>query len=102
VVLAMARGIGETAPVILTAGFTANMNVDPLHGWQATMPTFIFEMIENFGQYPNDVARAFGAGLALMLIVLILFTIARLLGGSAPGELTRRQRRRLKRAAAAG
>jgi len=36
----------------------------------------------------------------LMLIVLVLFTIARLLGGSAPGELTRRQQRQLRRAAA--
>jgi hypothetical protein len=35
-----------------------------------------------------------------MLIVLILFTIARLLGGGRPGELSRRQRRRVRRAAA--
>ena len=34
---------------------------------------------------------------ALMLIVLILFTIARLLGGGTPGELTKRQRRQLAR-----
>ncbi len=57
-------------------------------------------MIENLGQYPNDVARGLGAGAVLMLIVLVLFTIARLLGGSAPGELTRRQQRQLRRAAA--
>jgi phosphate transport system permease protein len=100
VVLAMARGIGETAPVLLTAGFTANPNANPLHGWQATLPTFIFNMIENLGQYPNDVARGLGAGAVLMLIVLVLFTIARLLGGSAPGELTRRQQRQLRRSAA--
>jgi phosphate transport system permease protein len=44
------------------------------------------------------VARAFGAALALMIMVLALFLLARLVGGKAPGELTRRQRRRLRRA----
>jgi phosphate transport system permease protein len=97
VVLAMARGIGETAPVLLTAGFTNELNVDPVHGWQATLPTFIITSVLDDGQFPNFIARAFGAGFTLMLIVLILFTIARLLGGGAPGELTRRQRRKVRR-----
>lgn len=100
IVLAMARGIGETAPVFLVAGFTNEMNLDPLHNWQATLPTFILNSVLFDGQFPNFVARAFGAGFTLMLIVLILFTIARLLGGGAPGELNRRQRRKLKREAA--
>ncbi len=100
VTLAMARGIGETAPVLLTAGFTNELNPDPVHGWQATLPTFIITSVLDDGQFPNFIARAFGAGFTLMLIVLILFTVARLLGGGAPGELTRRQRRRVARAAA--
>jgi phosphate transport system permease protein len=95
VVLAMARGIGETAPVLLTAGFTNEMVANPFHGWQATLPTFIITSILDFGQDPKYVARGMGAGLALMLIVLALFTIARLIGGKAPGELSKRQRRRL-------
>jgi phosphate transport system permease protein len=102
VVLAMARGIGETAPVLLTAGFTNELNPDPIHGWQATLPTFIITSVLDDGQFPHYIARAFGAGFALMLIVLILFTTARLLGGGAPGELTRRQRRKVRRAASRG
>jgi len=102
VVLAMARGIGETAPVLLTAGFTNELNLNPVHGWQATLPTFIITSVLDDGQFPNYIARAFGAGFALMLIVLILFTIARLLGGGTPGELTKRQRRKVNRAAARG
>jgi phosphate transport system permease protein len=98
VVLAMARGIGETAPVLLTAGFTNELNADPFHNWQATLPTFIITSVLDDGQFPNYIARAFGAGFTLMLIVLILFTIARLLGGGVPGELTKRQRRRVRRA----
>jgi phosphate transport system permease protein len=100
VVLAMARGIGETAPVLLTAGFTNEMNVNAFHGWQATLPTLIINDILTYGQSVKFVERGLGAGLALMLIVLALFSIARVVGGKAPGELTRRQRRRLQREAA--
>ncbi len=32
VILATARGIGETSPVLLTSGFTASMNLDPTSG----------------------------------------------------------------------
>ena len=48
-----------------------------------------------------DHDRAFGGGFALFVLVLVLFTIARRLGGGAPGELTRRQRRQIARQAAA-
>jgi phosphate transport system permease protein len=97
VVLAMARGIGETAPVLLTAGLTAEMNADPFHGWQASLPTFIITYVLTEGEVHNFVIRAFGAGFALMLIVVVLFTVARLLGGRRPGELSKRQIRRLRR-----
>ncbi len=48
---------------------------------------------------PADVqrVRAFGAALVLIALVLVLFTIARVVGGRAPGELSRRQRRRVAR-----
>jgi phosphate transport system permease protein len=99
VVLAMARGFGETAPVLLTAGFTPFMHLNPFSGWQATLPTFIFVSIETEGQDPLFVARAFGAGFALMLVVVVLFTIARIIGGGRPGELSKRQIRKLRREA---
>jgi phosphate transport system permease protein len=97
IVLAMARGIGETAPVLLTAGYARGMNVNPLHGWQTSLVTYIFN--ERLLPDANDQARAFGAGLTLMILVLILFATARWLGGGKPGELTRRDRRRIAREA---
>jgi phosphate transport system permease protein len=99
VVLAMARGVGETAPVLLVAGFSDTMNTNVFHGWQATLPTLIFNNVFVDGEYPEFVERAFGAGFALMLVVVVLFAIARFLGGKRPGELTRRQQRRLRREA---
>jgi phosphate transport system permease protein len=99
VVLAMARGIGETAPVLLVAGYARGFNWNPFNGWQTSLPLYIYNEIQN--PQPADHARAFGGGFALVILVLVLFTIARRLGGGAPGELTRRQRRQIARQAAA-
>jgi phosphate transport system permease protein len=99
VVLAMARGIGETAPVLLVAGYARGINTNPFKGWQTSLPLFIYNEITS--PVATDHARAYGGGFALFVLVLVLFTIARRLGGGAPGELTRRQRRQIARQAAA-
>jgi phosphate transport system permease protein len=95
-VLGMARVVGETAPLLLTAGLTNFLNANPFHGPQTGMPLLIWAFIRITPQ-GSFIDRGFGAGLALLLMVLILFTAARVLGGKAPGELTRRQRRRIAR-----
>lgn len=97
VVLAMARGIGETAPVLVVSGVTKELNLNPLHGPQMSVPLYIWEYAHIEAVNPTIVTRAFGAGVALILVVLILFTLARKLGGTAPGQLTKRQRRQLAR-----
>lgn len=98
VVLAMARGIGETAPVLLVAGYTKVLNANPFSGPQVSLPLFIYNAVHVLGT-PAYVERGFGAGFVLVVVVLALFTIARRIGGSAPGELTNRQRRKLSREA---
>jgi phosphate transport system permease protein len=98
IVLAMARGTGETAPILLTAGYIKGLNANPFSGWQPSLVTYIFN--EHMLPDPNDQARTFGAGLTLIVVVLILFSIARWLGGTRPGELRRRDRRRIAREAA--
>src|SRR5581483_10099411 len=42
VVLGMARGIGETAPVLVVSGVTNGMNANPLQGPQVSLPLFIW------------------------------------------------------------
>ena len=95
-VLGMARVVGETAPLLFTAGLTNFLNANPFHGPQTGLPLLIWADIR-ITPSANMIERGFGAGLALLLMVLILFTAARMLGGKAPGELTRRQRRRIAR-----
>jgi phosphate transport system permease protein len=97
VVLAMARGIGETAPPLLVAGYAIGYNWNPANGWQTSLPLYIYYLIQS--PVTADHYRAFGGGFALIILVLVLFTIARRLGGGAPGELTRRQRRLMARQA---
>jgi phosphate transport system permease protein len=95
VVLGMARGIGETAPVLLVSGLARGYNWNPFNGWQTSLPLYVYTEIQSPDL--NDHIRAFGGGFALIIAVLVLFTVARRLGGGAPGELTRRQRRKLAR-----
>jgi phosphate transport system permease protein len=97
VVLAMARGIGETAPVLVVSGVTKEMNLNPLNGPQVSLPLYIWEYAHIEAVNQTIVTRAFGASVALVIVVLALFALARKLGGTTPGELTKRQRRRLAR-----
>jgi phosphate transport system permease protein len=92
VILGTARGIGETSPVLLTAGFAAGMNTNPLHGPQVSLPLETFSLVRS--PQPNLIARGFGAAALLMAMVLVLFVLARIIGGRAPGDLTRRQEHR--------
>ncbi|AUY50643.1 phosphate ABC transporter permease PstA [Streptomyces sp. CB01881] len=95
VVLGMARGVGETSPVLLTSGFTSQFNGDPFSEHQVSLPLYIWNYVKQ--PYPEMVARAFAAALTLMAVVLILFVTARVLGGRRPGQLSRRQKRRIDR-----
>ncbi|MFJ9951489.1 phosphate ABC transporter permease PstA [Kitasatospora sp. NPDC091207] len=99
VVLGMARGIGETSPVLLTSGFTSRFNGDPFSGAQISLPLYVWNYVKQ--PYPDMIARAFAAALTLMVVVLILFVTARVLGGRGPGQLTRGQKRRIERGARA-
>ncbi len=93
VLLGVARVIGETSPVLLVAGSTSELNYDALHGPQVSLPLFVF----NEMRLPLDeaIARAFGAAVVLLVLVVVLFGLARVVGGRPPGHLSRRQRRRL-------
>jgi phosphate transport system permease protein len=81
IILATARGVGETSPVLLTSGFTAALNLDPLQGPMLSLPLAIFEFVKS--PEPTMIARGFGTAAVLMLLVLVLFALARLLGSNA-------------------
>ncbi|MER5914971.1 phosphate ABC transporter permease PstA [Streptomyces sp. NPDC001982] len=92
VILGTARGIGETSPVLLTSGVNSGFNADPLHDSQISLPLATFDLVRS--PQPAYIARGFGSAALLMALVLLLFVLARVIGGRGPGELTRNQRHR--------
>lgn len=98
VILGSARGLGETSPVLLTAGYNTYTNGDPRHGPQTSLPLAVFKLVTS-GE-PLQIQRAYGAASVLILIVLVLFVTARIIGGRGPGQLTSRQQRARARASA--
>ena len=80
VTLAIARVIGETAPILVTAGFVTSINWSAFSGWMATLPTYIYYQIMT-PTSPTAASvsetRAWAAALMLIIIVMVLNLIAR-------------------------
>ena len=92
VILGAARAIGETSPVLLTAGATGYLNFNPAHSPMMSLPLLAFTEVQS--KIPAETARGFGAAAVLLILVLALFAVLRVIGGRGPGQLTRRQQRR--------
>ena len=94
IILATARGIGETSPVLLTSGFTAALNVNPFADPMVSLPLAIFQFVKS--PEPTMIARGFGTATVLMLIVLALFVTARFIGNQTPQKSADRRERTLR------
>jgi phosphate transport system permease protein len=86
--LAVARMVGETAPVLLTAFLARSTNTNPFSGNQASLPTFIYDLIRVPDKVQN--ARAWAGALLLLIIVLIFFAAARIALARSEKKLGRR------------
>ncbi len=83
VTLAIARVIGETAPLLITAGFANSANFNLFDGRMMTLPVYVYRQYSQ-GLAPNGVVtinydRAWAAALTLIIIVMLLNLIARLI-----------------------
>ena len=80
VTLSISRVIGETAPLLIIAGFATNMNYDLFSERMMTLPVFLYTQYQSPGtdvQAYTD--RAWAAALTLIVIVMALNLIARLI-----------------------
>lgn len=77
VMLAVARVIGETAPVLLVVGNNNFLNSNPFKNAQASLGVFIYQGASSSSDF--DVDRAWAAALTLIVIVVVLYVGARLL-----------------------
>ena len=79
VMLAIARVIGETAPLLVAAGFTNNLNYDLTDGRMQSLPVFVYSSYVAQGTDTQAyLDRAWAGALTLILIVMLLNLIARL------------------------
>ena len=74
-ILGVARGIGETSPVLLTSGAASFFVLNPFDGVMNSLPLFIFSAVRS-GE-PTYVERGFAAASILLALVLLLFVVAR-------------------------
>lgn len=77
--LAIARVIGETAPLLIVAGFTQSMNRSLFDGPMMTLPVFVYNSYMSQGVDAQAyIDRAWAGALTLILIVMALNLVGRL------------------------
>jgi phosphate transport system permease protein len=77
IMLAVARVMGETAPVLILVGYTTFINYDPFEGNMASLPLFMNSerlTINAIGE-----ARVWGAAVTLILIITVINLLATLI-----------------------
>jgi phosphate transport system permease protein len=78
VMLALARVLGETAPLLILVGYAPFINFDLFNGEMGTLPSVMVAEMNN----PTDAGtnRIWGAALTLILLIAILNIVAKLIG----------------------
>jgi phosphate transport system permease protein len=80
VTLAVARVVGETAPLLVTVGISNVTNVNPADGRMATLPVYAYYQLTQPGVPPEfAIDRAWTAALVLIMLVMGLNLAARLI-----------------------
>ncbi|MFT4298406.1 MAG: phosphate ABC transporter permease PstA [Aeromicrobium sp.] len=79
VTLAVARVIGETAPLLIIAGLTDSVNYNLFGERMTTLPVFAYNAVK-FPTVPPEpsLERGWGAALVLLILVMLLNLVARL------------------------
>ncbi|MGY1811640.1 phosphate ABC transporter permease PstA [Blastococcus sp. SYSU D00820] len=80
ITLAIARVVGETAPLLITVGLITGTNLNPFDGRMATLPVFAFYQLTQPGVAEQAFYdRAWTAALLLIVLVMALNVVARLI-----------------------
>jgi phosphate transport system permease protein len=80
VTLAVARVVGETAPLLVTVGLITGTNLNPFDGRMATLPVFAYYQLTQPGTATQAfLDRAWTAALLLIMLVMALNVVARLI-----------------------
>jgi phosphate transport system permease protein len=87
VILGVALGVGETAPLLLTTSYANGTVVNPFHGPQSSLAYFVYTYVLEPNKVQNQ--RGYTALLILVFLVLVLFVAARFATGRSRRKLGR-------------
>ncbi|KUI05993.1 phosphate ABC transporter permease PstA [Mycobacterium sp. IS-3022] len=80
IMLALARVMGETAPLLVLVGYAQAMNFDMFDGFMGSLPGMMYDQTSaGAGANPVPTDRLWGAALTLILLIAILNIGARFL-----------------------
>ncbi|QZH61033.1 phosphate ABC transporter permease PstA [Mycolicibacterium farcinogenes] len=78
IMLALARVMGETAPLLILVGYAQAMNFDMFGGFMGSLPGMMYDQISaGAGANPVPTDRLWGAALTLILLIALLNVGAR-------------------------
>ena len=80
VILGIARIIGETAPILLVSGGADALNFNPTSGPMGSLPFYVWKAFLTGGT-EEAYARAWGGMLILLILIVVLFGLARYFSG---------------------
>jgi phosphate transport system permease protein len=90
IMLAIARVMGETAPLLVAAGFSNDFNFNIFEGRMQSLPNFVYYSYIAQGSVPEAyLNRAWAGALTLILIVMVLNLGARLIARTFAPKLGR-------------
>lgn len=90
IMISIARVIGETAPLLIVAGFTQSMNYNPFNERMMTLPVFVYFSYSSQGTDAQAyLDRAWAGALTLIVIVMVLNLGARLISRIARPHTSR-------------
>jgi phosphate transport system permease protein len=80
IMLALARVLGETAPLLILVGYSQAINYDIFTGFMGTLPGMMYDQVSaGAGVNPIVTERLWGAALTLILLIAVINIGARVL-----------------------
>jgi phosphate transport system permease protein len=78
ILLALARVMGETAPLLILVGYSQAMNFDMFSGFMGSLPGMMYDQtLAGAGANPVPTDRLWGAALTLILLIAVINVAAR-------------------------
>lgn len=73
ILLALARVLGETSPLLILVGYSRAMNFDMFSGFMGSLPGMMYDQTAvGAGANPVPTERMWGAALTLILLIAII------------------------------